>query len=65
MTNVWCEAGNENEKQEKVKHCDGHVPNITAGLAMYSSYFMLFLDFFVRRFCMKRRSPSPKEKKVE
>lgn len=34
-----------------VPHCDGHIPNLTAALGMYASYFMLFTLFFFNRYC--------------
>jgi len=49
----------------QVPNCDGHLPNIFAAIAMYASYFLLFLDFMIKRFCMKRRSPSPQAKKTD
>jgi len=35
---------------DKVAHCDGHIPNLTAALAMYASYFILFAQFLFKRF---------------
>ena len=48
-----------------VQYCDGHLPNVIAALVMYATYFMLFLDFFVRRFCLKRQPSTQMPKKLE
>jgi len=37
-----------------VQHCDGHIPNLTAALGMYASYFVLFAQFLFNRYCLKR-----------
>lgn len=47
-----------------VKNCDGHIPNLTAALGMYASYFILFAQFLVQRYCGKRDEPK-KYAKIE
>jgi len=37
-----------------VPNCDGHLPNLTAALGMYASYFILFAQFLSKRYCQKR-----------
>merc|ERR1719502_1613920 len=37
-----------------VPNCDGHIPNLTAALGMYASYFILFAQFLGNRYCKKR-----------
>jgi len=39
-----------------VANCDGHVPNLALAAVMYASYFCLFGEFLVKRYC--RRKPS-------
>jgi len=31
-------------------NCDGHIPNLAGALGMYASYFILFAQFFARRY---------------
>mmetsp|Transcript_9193 Transcript_9193/g.20483 ORF Transcript_9193/g.20483 Transcript_9193/m.20483 type:complete len:347 (-) Transcript_9193:135-1175(-) len=45
-----------------VPNCDGHVPNLTAALGMYASYFILFAQFLFGRYCKKR---DPKAHKLQ
>jgi len=45
-----------------VANCDGYLPNLGAALAMYASYFFLFAQFFVKRYCLKRSKANGKEK---
>lgn len=40
------------------QNCDGHIPNLTAALGMYASYFVLFAQFLFGRYCQKRDSSS-------
>lgn len=47
---------------ETVPHCDGHIPNLTAALGMYASYFILFAQFLSRRYL--RPSNGDAKKKV-
>uniref|UniRef100_A0A7S1LK28 Elongation of fatty acids protein n=1 Tax=Alexandrium catenella TaxID=2925 RepID=A0A7S1LK28_ALECA len=49
---------------ETVPHCDGHIPNLTAALGMYASYFILFAQFLFNRYCVKREG-APGVKKVD
>jgi hypothetical protein len=35
---------------ETVPRCDGHIPNLTAALGMYASYFILFAQFLSNRY---------------
>jgi len=37
-----------------VENCDGHTPNLNAALGMYATYFGLFAQFLVARYCKKR-----------
>jgi len=37
-----------------VDNCDGHTPNLNAALGMYASYFALFAQFLLARYCKKR-----------
>lgn len=39
---------------ETAPNCDGHIPNLSAALAMYASYFMLFAQFLGNRYCVRR-----------
>jgi len=48
---------------DTVPNCDGHIPNLSAALAMYFSYFVLFAQFLSNRYC-RRRSPSDEKKKA-
>mmetsp|Transcript_95379 Transcript_95379/g.213632 ORF Transcript_95379/g.213632 Transcript_95379/m.213632 type:complete len:96 (-) Transcript_95379:143-430(-) len=48
-----------------VPNCDGHIPNLAAALGMYASYFVLFAQFLVRRYCAKRDSGAGALKKLE
>jgi len=45
--------------RDSVPNCDGHLPNVTAALGMYASYFYLFAAFFVARFGAKPAAKSP------
>lgn len=36
---------------DRVPGCDGHIPNLTAALGMYASYFILFAQFLCGRYC--------------
>ena len=36
--------------------CQGKTTNAALGLAMYASYFVLFLEFFIRHFVLGKRS---------
>mmetsp|Transcript_46671 Transcript_46671/g.108771 ORF Transcript_46671/g.108771 Transcript_46671/m.108771 type:complete len:311 (-) Transcript_46671:104-1036(-) len=47
---------------DSVQNCDGHVPNLTAALGMYASYFILFAQFLFGRYCKKR---DPKAQKLQ
>jgi len=44
-----------------VPHCDGHLPNLTAALGMYASYFILFAQFLSNRYCRKRNGDVKKK----
>jgi len=44
-----------------VPHCDGHIPNLAAALAMYASYFILFAQFLARRYCRRPSSGDAKK----
>lgn len=44
-----------------VQHCDGHIPNLTAALGMYASYFILFAQFLFNRYCVRRGGKVAKE----
>jgi len=51
-----------------VPQCDGHLPNLTAALGMYASYFILFAQFLFNRYCRKRNGDVKKkvaDKKLE
>jgi len=37
-----------------IDNCDGHTPNLNAALVMYASYFALFAQFLLVRYCKKR-----------
>ncbi|CAE8661709.1 unnamed protein product [Polarella glacialis] len=41
-----------------VPNCDGHLPNLAAALCMYASYFMLFAQFLLLRYCIQKRHNS-------
>jgi len=45
-----------------VPNCDGHIPNLTAALGMYASYFILFAQFLLHRYC--RQSNGHAKEKV-
>jgi len=47
-----------------VQNCDGHIPNLTAALGMYASYFILFAQFLFSRYCLKRGNGETKMKKL-
>jgi len=47
-----------------IPHCDGHVPNNVAALVMYASYFFLFAQFLVERYCCGKRASAKKDKKA-
>merc|ERR1719499_2163901 len=38
-----------------VPNCDGHIPNLAVALTMYASYFVLFAQFFAKRYCSRSR----------
>tara|TARA_B110000208_G_scaffold133444_1_gene161518 strand:+ start:1551 stop:2810 length:1260 start_codon:yes stop_codon:yes gene_type:complete len=42
--------------------CGVDTSNLFAGSAMYFSYFLLFLNFFINRFCDTSKSPAKKQK---
>ena len=44
--------------------CQGKTTNSTLGLAMYASYFVLFLEFFIRHFVFGKRSSKAGSKKA-
>lgn len=48
-----------------VANCDGHFPNLVVALGMYASYFMLFAQFFVERFCKRGKNAGNKLKKAD
>jgi hypothetical protein len=39
-------------------NCDGHIPNLTAALGMYASYFILFAQFLANRYCRRTNGHS-------
>jgi len=39
---------------DTVPNCDGHMPNLAAAFGMYASYFILFAQFFARRYTKNR-----------
>lgn len=43
-----------------VPNCDGHIPNLTAALAMYASYFILFAQFLLNRYCRRPNGDAKK-----
>lgn len=47
-----------------VPHCDGHIPNLAAALAMYASYFILFAQFLSKRYC-RRSNGNAKNKDAD
>lgn len=48
-----------------VANCDGYMPNLIAAGIMYASYFYLFAEFMVKRYCCKRKQASTKDKKKQ
>merc|ERR1712129_378135 len=48
-------------KSGKIANCDAYVPNLIGALVMYASYFLLFAQFFVQRYCTKRKGDSSKK----
>lgn len=44
-----------------VPRCEGHLPNLLAALAMYASYFALFAQFLVKRYCLRRTGATAKK----
>mmetsp|Transcript_28627 Transcript_28627/g.62286 ORF Transcript_28627/g.62286 Transcript_28627/m.62286 type:complete len:373 (-) Transcript_28627:213-1331(-) len=47
-----------------VENCDGHIPNLWFALGMYASYFYLFAEFLVKRYCLKSRKADSGGKKA-
>lgn len=43
---------------DSVPGCDGHIPNLTAALGMYASYFILFAQFLCGRYCGRQHDLS-------
>lgn len=40
--------------RQKEQYCDGYLWNLTLAFVMYGSYFALFAQFFIQRYCNKR-----------
>jgi len=45
---------------QRIPFCDGYIWNLTLALGMYGSYFALFAEFFVSKYCKKKTKKEEK-----